>query len=99
MSIKEDIESIKSDMVGDGKSLEIVIKIERQLKKHKAKIYATFAIAAIIIIANISNKVFTVNEGDGFCWINIKKNLNNLKIQGHDLNTLREAHCFLNTQI
>ncbi len=68
MSIKEDIESIKSDMVGDGKSLEIVIKIERQLKKHKAKIYATFAIAAIIIIANISNnyiqeeRKFAANE-------------------------------------
>ncbi len=68
-------------------------------KERVAIVEGKYRELAYFYIANISNKVFTVNEGDGFCWINIKKNLNNLKIQGHDLNTLREAHCFLNTQI
>jgi hypothetical protein len=57
VSIKEDIESIKSDMVGDGKSLEIVLKIERFIKKHRSKIYSTIAILIVIFIANIANNV------------------------------------------
>jgi len=50
---------------------------------------------AYFYIAEIDNKVFAVNEGDGFYWLNVRKDLRNLKIQEHDLSTLEEAYHFL----
>ncbi len=50
---------------------------------------------AYFYFANISNEMFKVSEGDGFCWLDIKKDLSGLQIQEHDLNTLKEAYHFL----
>ena len=47
MGIKEDIESIKDDLVGESRFLEQYIKVEAYIKKHKIKI-------AVIVVALIA---------------------------------------------
>jgi len=53
VGFKEDMESIKSDIVGEGRFLEQYVKIENFIKRHKMKLYGLFAVVVIVIGANI----------------------------------------------
>jgi len=74
--------------------LEIVLNYEFY-KERVAIVEGKYREKAYFYIANIKDEAFTVNEGDGFCWLDIRKDLSRLQIQEHDLSTLEEAHRFL----
>ena len=64
-------------------------------KERVAIVEGKYRERAYFYIASIKDNTFTVNEGDGFCWLDVKKDLSSLKIQKHDLSTLEEVHHFL----
>ena len=64
-------------------------------KERVAIVEGKYIERAYFYIANINNEMFVVNEGDGSCWLNVRKDLGSLQIQEHDLNTLKEAYNFL----
>jgi hypothetical protein len=54
VSLKDDIEVIKNDIVGESRFLEEYIKIEKFIKKYKKLIISIIGILIVIGIANYS---------------------------------------------
>ena len=52
MGIKEDIESIKDDLVGESRFLEQYIKVEAYIKKHKIKIMVVVVAIVALLVGN-----------------------------------------------
>ncbi len=91
----EDGESPYEAAIRESKEELEVLLDYKFYKERVAIVEGKYRELAYFYIAEIDNKMFTVNEGDGFYWLNIKKDLRDLKIQEHDLNTLKEAYHFL----
>ena len=62
MALKDDIESIKNDLVGESRFLEQYIKIEDYFKKHKKKILTLVGAALILLIGNYVNNTMVMNQ-------------------------------------
>ncbi len=62
MALKDDIESIKNDLVGESRFLEQYIKIEEYFKKHKKKILTVIGIVVILLLGNYISGVMAMNK-------------------------------------
>lgn len=62
MALKDDIESIKNDLVGESRFLEQYIKIEEYFKKHKKKILTVIGVIVILLIGNYISGVMAMNK-------------------------------------
>lgn len=62
MALKDDIESIKNDLVGESRFLEQYIKIEDYFKKHKKKILTVAGIVLVLLIGNYLSGVMEMNK-------------------------------------
>lgn len=62
MALKDDIESIKNDLVGESRFLEQYIKIEDYFKKHKKKILTVIGLVVILLVGNYISGVMAMNK-------------------------------------
>lgn len=68
MALKEDIESIKNDLIGESRFLEQYIHIENYFKKHKKKVILIIAAAVALLVGNYvlgmmeANKKLAAND-------------------------------------
>lgn len=62
MALKDDIESIKNDLVGESRFLEQYIKIEDYFKKHKKKILTVLGVVVVLLIGNYISGVMAMNK-------------------------------------
>ncbi len=53
MGIKDDIESIKDDLIGESRFLEQYIKVEAYFKKHKLKVLLILGAVIVLIAGNL----------------------------------------------
>ena len=64
MALKDDIESIKNDLIGESRFLEQYIKIEDYFKKHKKKVVTIISVALILLIGNVVASVIESSKRD-----------------------------------
>ncbi|MDQ1339472.1 MAG: hypothetical protein QG567_624 [Campylobacterota bacterium] len=85
MALKDDIEYIKNDLVGESRFLEEYIKLENRFKKHKKKIFIAIGIIVVLFFGNVifnmikENRLYGANEAY-VEYLNNPTKTNNLEI-------------------